>query len=178
MWGLCVFSLPISFVMMWGLYVFSLSISFVMIERIYILCLIIIIKSEVWTITHCLWLGHEKMVCAICVSICLWWYQHQIQYNLAYIISDINKSPKSNLILVLPEIIFNSILIELGLRLVRSRDFMWLDKMSSILKTLEILLCYENHECHSVLSWSALPLFALPVSRAIIAISTNNHVTM
>ena len=34
--------------------VFSLPISFVMIERIYILCLIIIIKSEVWTITHCL----------------------------------------------------------------------------------------------------------------------------
>ena len=37
-----------------GLCVFSLLISFVMIERIYILCLIIIIKSEVWTITHCL----------------------------------------------------------------------------------------------------------------------------
>ena len=35
----------------------SLPISFVMIERIYILCLIIIIKSEVWTITHCLGLG-------------------------------------------------------------------------------------------------------------------------
>ena len=35
-----------------GLCVFSLPISFVMIERIYLLCLIIIIKSEVWTITH------------------------------------------------------------------------------------------------------------------------------
>ena len=33
----------------------------VMIERIYILCLIIIIKSEVWNITHCLGLGHETM---------------------------------------------------------------------------------------------------------------------
>ena len=34
----------------------------------YILCLIIIIiKSEVWTITHCLWLGHETMV--RCVSL-------------------------------------------------------------------------------------------------------------
>ena len=32
-----------------GLCVFNLPISFVMIERIYILCLIIIIKSEVWT---------------------------------------------------------------------------------------------------------------------------------
>ena len=52
-----------------GLCVFSLPISFVMIERIYILCLIIIIKSEVWTITHCLGLGHETMVCAVCLSI-------------------------------------------------------------------------------------------------------------
>ena len=32
----------------------------------YILCLIIIIKSEVWNITHCLGLGHETMVCAVC----------------------------------------------------------------------------------------------------------------
>ena len=52
-----------------GLCVFSLPISFVMIERIYILCLIIIIKSEVWTITPCLGLGHETMVCAVCLSI-------------------------------------------------------------------------------------------------------------
>ena len=35
-----------------GLCVISLPISFVMIERIYILCLIIIIKSDVWTTTH------------------------------------------------------------------------------------------------------------------------------
>ena len=55
-----------------GLCVFSLPISFVMIERIYILCLIIITKSEVWTITHCLGLGHETMVCAVCLSIFLW----------------------------------------------------------------------------------------------------------
>ena len=54
-----------------GLYVFSLPSSLVMIERIYILCLIIIIKSEVWTITHCLWSGHETMVSAVCVSIFL-----------------------------------------------------------------------------------------------------------
>ena len=40
-----------------------------MIERIYILCLIIIIKSEVWTITHCLGLGHETMVCTVCLSV-------------------------------------------------------------------------------------------------------------
>ena len=34
----------------------------------YTLCLIIIIKSEVWTIIHCLGLGHETMVCAVCLS--------------------------------------------------------------------------------------------------------------
>ena len=39
--------------------------------REYILCLIIIIKSEVWTITHCLGLGHETMVCTVCLSIFL-----------------------------------------------------------------------------------------------------------
>ena len=38
---------------------------------IYILCLIIIIKSEVWTITHCLGLGHETMVCTVCLSVFL-----------------------------------------------------------------------------------------------------------
>ena len=55
-----------------GLCVFSLPISFVMIEIIHIVCLIIIIKSEVRTITHCLGLGHETMVCAVCLSIFLW----------------------------------------------------------------------------------------------------------
>ena len=54
-----------------GLCVFSLPIPFVMIEIIYILCLIIIINSEVWTITHCIGLGHETMVCAVCLSIFL-----------------------------------------------------------------------------------------------------------
>ena len=52
-----------------GLYVFSLPISLVMIERIYILCLTIITKSEVWTITHCLGLVYETMVFAVCLSI-------------------------------------------------------------------------------------------------------------
>ena len=36
-----------------------------MIERMYILCIIIIIKSEVWTITHCLGLGYDTMVAAV-----------------------------------------------------------------------------------------------------------------
>ena len=43
-----------------------------MIERIYILCLVFIIKSEVWTITHCLGLGHETMVCTVFLYIFLW----------------------------------------------------------------------------------------------------------
>ena len=51
--------------------VFSLLISLVIIERIYIHCLIIIIKSEVWIITHCLRLGHETVVCAVCLSVFL-----------------------------------------------------------------------------------------------------------
>ena len=50
---LSIFS-PLSIIQYVGLCVFSLPISLVMIERIYILCLIIIIKSEVWTITYCL----------------------------------------------------------------------------------------------------------------------------
>ena len=40
--------------------------------RIYMPCLIIIIESEVWTFTHCLGLGHETMVSAVCLSIFLW----------------------------------------------------------------------------------------------------------
>ena len=40
-------------------------------DNIYIICLIIIIKSEIWTITHCLGLGHETMVCAVCLPIFL-----------------------------------------------------------------------------------------------------------
>ena len=50
--------------------VFSLRISFVMIERICVRYLIIIIKWEVWGICHCLGLGHETMVRAVCLSTC------------------------------------------------------------------------------------------------------------
>ena len=70
--GLSIIS-QLSIIQYVGLCVFSLPISFVMIERIYILCLIIIIKSEVWTITHCLLLGHETMVCTVCLSIFFFW---------------------------------------------------------------------------------------------------------
>ena len=71
---LSIFS-PLSIIQYVGLYVFSLPISVVMIEKIYILCLIVIIKSEVWIITHCLGLGHETMVSAVCLSIFLWWHR-------------------------------------------------------------------------------------------------------
>ena len=47
-------------------------------ENIYIVCLVIIINSEVWTITHCLGLGHKTMVCAVCLSIFLWIYSYGI----------------------------------------------------------------------------------------------------
>ena len=67
---LSIFS-PLSIIQHVGLYVFSSPISLVMIERIYILSLFIIIKSEVWTTTHCLGLGHETMVSAVCLSIFL-----------------------------------------------------------------------------------------------------------
>ena len=37
-----------------------------------LLYLIIIIKPEVWIINHCLGLGHETMVCAVCLTMFLW----------------------------------------------------------------------------------------------------------
>ena len=43
-----------------------------LIRWIYIFCLIIIIESEVWTINHCLGLGHETMVYAVCLSVFIW----------------------------------------------------------------------------------------------------------
>ena len=61
--------------------------------REYILCLIIIIKSEVWYIIHCLRLGHETMVCAVCFSIFLWvveQYQIVIQKTVS-VCSSISK---------------------------------------------------------------------------------------
>ena len=54
-----------------GLCVFSLTISPVMIEKVYILCLIIITKPKVWTTIHCLGLGYETIVCAVCLFIFL-----------------------------------------------------------------------------------------------------------
>ena len=81
---------PLSIIQYVGLYVLSLPISPVMIERIYILFLIIIIKSEVWTITHCLGLGHETMVPTVCLSIFL--CMHQCMEREFYLKSYTGKS--------------------------------------------------------------------------------------
>ena len=55
--------------------------------REYTLCLIIIIKSEVWTIIHYLGSSHETMVCAVCFSIYLWskWFStHAIDTRISH----------------------------------------------------------------------------------------------
>ena len=54
-----------------GLCVFRLPISLTMIVRTYVLCLVTIIKSEVWPVCHGLKLGHETRVCAVCLYIFL-----------------------------------------------------------------------------------------------------------
>ena len=74
LWWVQIFGYVLAYTsyIMWGCIFFSLPISLVMIERINILCLIIIIKSEVWTITHCLGLGHETVVSAVCLTLLLW----------------------------------------------------------------------------------------------------------
>ena len=41
-----------------------------------VLYFIIIIKPEVWIINHCLGLGHETMVCAVCLTMFLWAAYH------------------------------------------------------------------------------------------------------
>ena len=76
LWSVCVrlsqFS-QLSFMQYMGLCVFSLPIYLMMIVRIGVLYLIFNIKSEVWPVCHCLWLGNETLVCAVCLSIFLWW---------------------------------------------------------------------------------------------------------
>ena len=49
--------------------------------RIRVLYFIIIIKSEVWPVCHCLGLGHETVVCAVCRFIFL---SHTHLYFLTY----------------------------------------------------------------------------------------------
>ena len=63
--------LSIIFMQYMGLCVFSLPMSLMVIVRIPVFDLIIIIKSEVWSICHCLGSVHETIVCALCLSIFL-----------------------------------------------------------------------------------------------------------
>ena len=62
----------LSYMQYMGLRVFGLPIYLMMIARIRVLHLDIIIKSEVWPICLCLGLGHETLVCAVCLSVFLW----------------------------------------------------------------------------------------------------------
>ena len=59
----------LSFMRYMGLCVFSIPISLMIVVRICVLYLVIIIKSELWLICHCLRLGHEIMVCTVHLSI-------------------------------------------------------------------------------------------------------------
>ena len=45
-------------------------------DNILFCLIIIIIISEVWTVIHCLGLGHETMVCAVCLFIFIWHLGH------------------------------------------------------------------------------------------------------
>ena len=63
--------LSIIFHAIYGLCVFSLPITFMKIVRIRVLYLIIIVRSEVWSICHCLELGHETLVRAVYLSVFL-----------------------------------------------------------------------------------------------------------
>ena len=87
----------LSFMQCMGL---SLPISFMMIVRICILHLTIIVTSEVWPICHCLGLGHETMVSALCLSILLWYIG--LRYNGTSLygtgnIHEVHKSQNSNI---------------------------------------------------------------------------------
>ena len=54
-----------------GLCVFSLPISLLVIMIICALYVTIIIKSEVWITSHCLWLRHEAMLGTVCFTMFL-----------------------------------------------------------------------------------------------------------
>ena len=55
-----------------AVYIFSWPIYLMMIVRICIFHLVIIIKSEVWPICHCLGSGPETMICVECLSLFFW----------------------------------------------------------------------------------------------------------
>ena len=58
----------LSFMQYMGLCLFSLPIPLVMLIRI---CVFIIIKSKVWSSSHCVGSGHEMMACPVCLAMFL-----------------------------------------------------------------------------------------------------------
>ena len=48
-----------------------------MIVRIFVLYLIIIIKSQMLIISHCRWIGHERLIFAVCLAM---FYQHIVSW--------------------------------------------------------------------------------------------------
>ena len=66
--------LSVIFMQYTGLCIFSLSMYLLMIMRIFIYHLIIIIKSDIGIVSHCLVLSHEPMLCAMCLAMFLEWY--------------------------------------------------------------------------------------------------------
>ena len=57
----------ITFHAIYGAVCIRFTVSHMMIVRVIVFYLDIIIKSDVWPICHCLGLGHEIMVCAVCL---------------------------------------------------------------------------------------------------------------
>ena len=80
----------LSFMQYVGLCGFSSPIVLMMIVRIPFLDLIIIIKSEVWPVCHCLGLSHETMVlvCSVCISIFLSSVSFLVRYTKNYVLFD------------------------------------------------------------------------------------------
>ena len=71
----------LSMIQYMGLCVFNLAISFVMIKMIYTLSYYHH-QNKVWTIIHSLGLGHETIVCAVCLSLFLIKGDRGIQFAL------------------------------------------------------------------------------------------------
>ena len=68
---------------------------------------IIIIKSEVWIVNHCLGLGHETMVCAVCLNMFLWpWYwisnmaTHALLLHIWYKTTPISWNSTGNILMI------------------------------------------------------------------------------
>ena len=78
--------LSISFCGIYGARGFDLHISLLMIVRISVFHLII--KSEIWTISNCSSLGHERIFCSVCLAMFLsrylWTYYYYLKNHMFY----------------------------------------------------------------------------------------------